>query len=257
MLLIFEKKWYLCISKRNRFKMEGIIKLLLVEDDESLSFIEKSTLEDLVGGYEIVTACNGQEGIRVWETFKPDVIISDIDMPIMNGIDMVKHIRELDGDVIIMFTTNLIAPSKLKEGYAVGVDEYIKKPFVPEELDCHVKALLKLKGGQKRRDESNCIKLGNYIFDSEHACLKNEFGEICLKFSKQEAITLEFLAKNKNAIVRREVIQNVLWESTEKDFYLSRRLDVIITSLRKILKNDPFVKIETVRGIGFSLTESV
>ena len=103
------------------------IKLLLVEDDGNLAFVEKNTLEDVVGGYEIITACNGKDGIKAWETFKPDVIISDIDMPVMNGIDMVKHIRELDGETIIMFTTNLTSPSKLKEGYNVGVDEYIKK----------------------------------------------------------------------------------------------------------------------------------
>lgn len=129
-------------------------------------------MEDVVGGYEIITACNGKDGIKAWETFKPDVIISDIDMPVMNGIDMVKHIRELDGETIIMFTTNLTSPSKLKEGYNVGVDEYIKKPFVPEELDCHVKALLKLKGGIERRNVSNCVKIGKHILDSEHTCLK-------------------------------------------------------------------------------------
>lgn len=67
------------------------IKLLLVEDDKNLAFMEKNTLEDIVGGYEIVTASNGKDGIKAWESFKPDVIISDIDMPIMNGIDMVKY----------------------------------------------------------------------------------------------------------------------------------------------------------------------
>lgn len=237
--------------------MEGVIKLLLVEDDANLAFVEKNTLEDIIGGYNIVTASNGKEGIQIWETFKPDVIISDIDMPIMNGIDMVKNIRELDGDIIIMFTTNLTAPSKLKEGYDVGVDEYVKKPFVPEELDCRVKALLRLKRGKERRNVSNCIKIGNYILDPEHACLKDELGDIHLKLSKQEATTLEILAKNKNAIIKREIIQDVIWGTAEKDFYLSRRLDVVITTLRKALKIDPFVNIETVRGVGFSLIVSI
>lgn len=176
------------------------IKLLLVEDDKNLAFMEKNTLEDIVGGYEIVTASNGKDGIKAWESFKPDVIISDIDMPIMNGIDMVKYIRELDGETIIMFTTNFTAPSKLKEGYEAGVDEYIKKPFVPEELDCHIKALLKLKGGLIRRNVSNCIKIGKHTLDPEHSCLKDEDGIICLKFNKQETKTLELLAKNKESV---------------------------------------------------------
>lgn len=187
------------------------IKLLLVEDDKNLVFMEKNTLEDIVGGYEIVTASNGKDGIKAWESFKPDVIISDIDMPIMNGIDMVKYIRELDGETIIMFTTNFTAPSKLKEGYEAGVDEYIKKPFVPEELDCHIKALLKLKGGLMRRNVSNCIKIGKHTLDPEHSCLKDEDGIICLKLNKQETKTLELLAKNKNMIIKREIIQNTLW----------------------------------------------
>lgn len=93
-----------------------MIKLLLVEDDTNLAFIEKSTLEDIVGGYEVMTASNGKDGIKAWEEFKPDVIISDIDMPIMNGIEMVKHIRETDGDTLILFTTNLTSPKKLGGG---------------------------------------------------------------------------------------------------------------------------------------------
>ena len=200
------------------------IKLLLVEDDKNLAFMEKNTLEDIVGGYEIVTASNGKDGIKAWESFKPDVIISDIDMPIM---------------------------------YEAGVDEYIKKPFVPEELDCHIKALLKFKGGLMRRNVSNCIKIGKHTLDPEHSCLKDEDGIICLKLNKQEAKTLELLAKNKNMIIKREIIQNTLWGSIEKDFYLARRLDVIITSLRKYLQIDPFVQIETTRGVGFSLIESI
>ena len=150
-----------------------------------------------------------------------------------------------------------IIQAKLKEGYEAGVDEYIKKPFVPEELDCHIKALLKLKGGLMRRNVSNCIKIGKHTLDPEHSCIKDEDGIICLKLNKQETKTLELLAKNKNMIIKREIIQNTLWGSIEKDFYLARRLDVIITSLRKYLQIDPFVQIETTRGVGFSLIESI
>ena len=70
-----------------------MIKLLLVEDDESLAYIEKTGLEDIIGGYEVTTACNGKEGVKAWEETHPDVIISDIDMPVMNGFEMVERIR--------------------------------------------------------------------------------------------------------------------------------------------------------------------
>ena len=91
----------------------------------------------------------------------------------------------------------------------------------------------------------------------QNTCLKDEDGKICLKLGRQESKTLELLAKNKNTIIKRETIQNILWGSDEKDFYLARRLDVVITNLRKYLQIDPFVQIETTRGVGFSLIESI
>ncbi len=84
------------------------------------------------------------------------------------------------------------------------------------------------------------LRLARHTLDPEHSCLKDEAGIICLKLNKQETKTLELLAKNKNMIIKREIIQNTLWGSIEKDFYLARRLDVIITSLRKYLQIDPF-----------------
>ena len=82
-----------------------MINLLLVEDDESLAYIEKTGLEDIIGGYKVTTATNGKEGLKSWEETRPDVIISDIDMPVMNGFEMVERIRETDQDVIIIFTS--------------------------------------------------------------------------------------------------------------------------------------------------------
>ena len=86
------------------------IKLLLVEDDENLAYMEKSSFEDIIGGYEVKAAINGKDGLELWKHFQPDVIVSDIDMPIMDGIEMVKKIREIDGDTIILFTTGLTSP---------------------------------------------------------------------------------------------------------------------------------------------------
>ena len=233
-----------------------MFKLLLVEDDTNLAFIEKSTLEDIVGGYEVMTANNGRDGIKAWEVFKPDVIISDIDMPIMNGIEMVKCIREMDGDTLILFTTNLISPKELEEGYAAGANNYIKKPFVPEELNAHIQSLIRLKNGQKSRNVSSCIKIGKHVLDPEHACIKDEEGNICQTLTARNAKILEMLARNKNEIVRREVIQERIWNTADKDFFVSRCLDTVITKLRKVLKSDSFVSIETIRSVGFKLVES-
>ena len=142
-------------------------KLLLVEDDENLAYMEKSCFEDIIGGYEVKTAVNGKEGLKVWQDFQPDVIVSDIDMPIMDGIEMVKKIREVDGKTIILFTTGLTSPKDLKAGYAAGANNYVKKPFIPEELDAHIHSLLQLKAGARSENASNQIKLGKYILDAD------------------------------------------------------------------------------------------
>ena len=128
-----------------------MIKLLLVEDDASLAYIEKTGLEDIIGGYTVTTATNGKEGLQAWQETNPDVIISDIDMPVMNGFEMVERIRETDQDVIIIFTSALTSPNDVKAGYRLGINNYVKKPFVPEELDAHIQALMKMRASVRRR----------------------------------------------------------------------------------------------------------
>lgn len=230
-----------------------MIKLLLVEDDTSLAYIEKSTLEDIIGGYEVVTAENGKEGLQKWEEFKPDVIISDIDMPEMNGIEMVKRIRETDGDTIILFATALTNPKNVSLGYAVGVNNYVKKPFVPSELDSHVRGLLKMKNGIKSRNETNCYKIGKYILDAEHALLHNSETDEKKVLTVRESQILELLVQNKNEIIKREAILSRFWGVEDKDFFASRSLDVFITNIRKALKDETSVELKTVRGVGLAL----
>ena len=181
-------------------------KLLLVEDDENLAYMEKSCFEDIIGGYEVKTAVNGKEGLKVWQDFQPDVIVSDIDMPIMDGIEMVKKIREVDGKTIILFTTGLTSPKDLKAGYAAGANNYVKKPFIPEELDAHIHSLLQLKSGARSENASNQIKLGKYILDADHATLKDTQDGKQKMLTAREAKILELLAVNKNEVVRREAV---------------------------------------------------
>ena len=85
-----------------------MIKLLLVEDDASLRYIVQGGLEDMIGGYEVIAAANGEEGLKQWKEQHPDVIVSDIEMPVMNGYEMVKRIRETDGETPILFSSALI-----------------------------------------------------------------------------------------------------------------------------------------------------
>lgn len=229
------------------------IKLLLVEDDENLAYMEKSSFEDIIGGYEVKTAINGKDGLELWKHFQPDVIVSDIDMPIMDGIEMVKKIREIDGDTIILFTTGLTSPKDLKAGYAAGANNYVKKPFVPEELDAHIQSLMRLKQGKRSLDNSHLIKLGKYILHADHATLKNQEDGTEKMLTTREAKILELLAVNKNDVVRREAVLSRFWGVEDKDYFASRSLDVFIKKIRTAIEDEPRVELKTIRGVGFKL----
>ena len=229
-----------------------MIRLLLVEDDVSLSYIEKTALEDIIGGYEVTAVAKGKEGLEAWQRLRPDVIIADIDMPVMNGFEMVERIRETDGDVIILFTSALTSPNDVKAGYRLGINNYVKKPFVPEELDAHIHALLKMREGVGARNETHYYELGKYVLDAHHATLKNrETGEQ-KTITVREAQILQLLAENKNNVVRREAILSRFW-NTEDDYFASRSLDVFVNKLRKLLADDSRITLKTVRGVGLQL----
>lgn len=232
-----------------------MIKLLLVEDDTSLAYIEKTGLEDIIGGYEVTAATNGKEGLVAWQEIRPDVIISDIDMPVMNGFEMVERIRETDQDVIIIFTSALTSPNDVKAGYRLGINNYVKKPFVPEELDAHIQALMKMRGGAKTQKETSHYKLGKFTLDADHATLRNDETNVSQTMTQREAQILAILADNKNNVVRREAILSRFW-NTEDDYFASRSLDVFVNKLRKLLADEPKITLKTVRGVGLQLLVS-
>lgn len=229
-----------------------MIKLLLVEDDANLSYIVQSGLQDLIGGYEVATAANGKEGLKAWEEFRPDIIISDIDMPVMDGYEMVRRIRETDGDTPVLFASALVSPRDVKKGYEIGANNYVKKPFVPDEMDAHIRAILKMKEGSKSRNETDCYKFGAYTLDAARATLRNNDTDRMRTLTAREAQVLQLLADNLNEVVRREVILSRCW-NTEEDYFASRSLDVFISKLRKLFEEDECIEIKTIRGVGLML----
>ncbi len=229
-----------------------MIRLLIVEDDDALRYILQSSLEDVIGGYEVVTAANGREGLKMWEEYHPDIILTDVDMPVMNGYEMVTRIRETDGDTPILFASAMTSPNAVTQGYDHGGNNYIKKPFVPHEIDAHIRAILKMREGMKSRNESHHCKFGRYTLDVEHATLRNNDTDKPEVLTVKEANVLHLLAQNKNEVVKREAILSRFW-NTEDDYFASRSLDVFVSKLRKKLEADPQVEIKTVRGVGLML----
>lgn len=218
--------------------MEEIIKLLLVEDDANLCYIIQGGLEDMIGGYKVLTASNGEEGLAVWKAQQPDVIVADIEMPVMDGYEMVRRIREQDEHVPILFTSGRVSPKDVVKGYELGVNNYVKKPFLAEELHAHITALLKLMRGMSAQKEVRKVPIGKlFSFDTVRGVWKQKGGE-------------------ERMLTAREVILSRLW-NTEEDYFASRSLDVFVSRLRKLLAADDTVELKTVKGVGLMLEEKV
>ena len=229
-----------------------MIKLLVVEDDPTLLYIVKSGLQEIIGGYEVFTATNGAEGLKAWKEHHPDIIMSDVDMPVMDGYEMVARIRETDGNTPILFASAMSSPKDVTKGYDIGVDNYVKKPFVPDELDAHIRSLLRMKEGAKSRNESDHCRMGRYLLDTKHATLRNDETGFIRVLTIREAKIIHLLYENRGETVNRSAILSRFWE-TEDDYFASRSLDVFMSKIRKYLEDEPCVEIKTVRGVGFMM----
>ena len=145
-------------------------RVLLVEDDKNLSFILKSSLEQMIGGYEVLSVANGKDGLNILTKENFDVIVSDVEMPVMDGVTMVQHIRKNHPSLAIIFITGLTTARDVINGYQAGADLYIKKPFLPEELDAHIQAVLRMRHNTQAEspagnDEDTIFTIGKYSFD--------------------------------------------------------------------------------------------
>ena len=225
-------------------------KLLFVEDDIPFSYIIKNSLE-LSGKYEIQTALNGEEGLKIYQSFNPDVIVADIEMPVLDGMEMVKRIRAKNEFVPILLATGHTHAQNVLKGYKLNIDNFIKKPFIPEELDAHIQAVLRrIKNSLIIHEKKDLIIMGEYIFNVDKQML--QYKTVIHKLTPRESQILENLYEQKGRLISRESLLEKLWGVN--DFFSSRSLDVFIHRLRKRLSHDSNIKIETVRGNGFLLS---
>jgi DNA-binding response OmpR family regulator len=226
------------------------IKILLVEDDNAFRQLTKDSLE-LTGNYDVCEARDGVEGYDAYKSFAPDIIITDVDMPKMTGHELIKKIKDNDPDTPILITSGLTTPKDLAEGFKLEIDDYIKKPFLPAELDLRITAIFRriIRTRKINKEEGKLYTLGSYAFDLKNHCLIWENQKQNL--TPREAQILQILCKNKGDIVKRKDILEQFWGTD--DYFTSRSLDVFINKLRKFLENDNSVEIITIRGEGLKL----
>ena len=224
-------------------------KILLVEDDTSLGFIISDQLKG--NGYEVTLCSDGLEGFKRFNDEKFHMCIFDVMMPKKDGFTLAKDVRKVNTEIPILFLTAKSMTEDKVEGFNVGGDDYLTKPFSSEELSVRVKALLKrVDIGAEEPDGKE--EIGKYIFDTINYLLTGPDFE--KKLTKKEAQILKMLCKFKNQVLPREIVLNGVWG--QDDYFVGRSLDVFITKLRKYLGNDPNVEIENIHGIGFKLVVS-
>ena len=221
------------------------IHVLLVEDEKTLSMIIKDTLEEQ--GFLISIAFNGEEGLRTFYTQKPDVVVADVMMPRMDGFEMVRRIRQTDRTTPVIFLTARSGINDVVEGFELGANDYLKKPFSMQELIIRIKALLHKAFVNK--EQTNLFEIGNYLFNAVSQQLS--YAGTSQELSHRESEILRRLCEHRNEVVNTQSILLELWG--DDSFFNSRSLHVFITKLRHKLSKDERIRIVNVRGIGYKL----
>jgi len=223
-------------------------KILLVEDDPSLGMLMKDFLG--MEGFDVVLAKDGVEGLSIYTTDSFDLCILDVMMPLMDGFTLARKIRKKNTEVPIIFLTAKSLKEDKLNGFDLGGDDYITKPFDEDELVRRINAVLKRSFKVVEEEVCKC-KIGKFDFD--HSNLELSIDGKLSRITKKEADVLTLLCNSRNSLVKREEILLKVWG--ENDYFMGRSLDVFITKLRKHLKPDPAIKIENVHGVGFILTD--
>lgn len=224
------------------------LKILLVEDDTNLGQVLSEYLG--IKGYETRLCKDGDEGLESYEKGKFDLCILDIMMPKKDGFTLAQEIRSKDKQIPIIFLTAKSMKEDTIRGLKIGADDYMTKPFSMEELLLRIQAVMRrVKKGSQGKSQNGIFKVGKFVFDENKQQLQSD-GNVTRLTTKESAL-LKLLAERKNSILnRREALKDVWGDDS---YFNARSMDVYITKLRKLLKEDSTLQIMTVHGEGFKL----
>lgn len=226
-------------------------RVLLVEDDENLSYLLQVSLEQK--GFEVTLAPDGKQGLRFFKQQLFHLCILDIMLPLKDGFTLAGEIKKLNEHIPIIFLTSRSLEVDKVRGFQVGCDDYVTKPFSVMELLLRVNVVLKRSVQQEPKSKNTSFSIGNYNFDYYNRLLvfpDNSSRTLSVK----EAELLKLFCENNNELIHRQFMMNKVWGSD--DYYVSKSMDVFITRLRKLLKNDPAIEIQNVYGTGYKFLVS-
>lgn len=223
--------------------------ILIVEDDASMGYLLSTLLEG--EGYDVKLVTDGLAALHSYKPLTFDLCILDVMMPKMDGFALAARLRELDPQVIFLFLTARSLKEDMLRGFALGAEDYIRKPFDKEELLCRIQVMA-------RRSETAAFgptsatgtySIGDYLFDYSRQQLS--WNSETWRMTEKENEVLRLLCMNQNQILRRDDAVEMIYG--KKDYFLGRSFDVFISRLRKLLDKDPRINIENVFRVGFIL----
>lgn len=226
--------------------MEKEISILLAEDDINLGHLLHTFLKSK--RFKVTLAQNGKIAFEKFNADTFQFCIFDVMMPEMDGFTLAKEIREIDKKVPILFLTAKSMKEDKLEGFEIGADDYLTKPFAMEELLARITAIL-------RRSEPEVINLdenhfiGSIKYEPEIRLL--HLKDEVKKLTTKENQLLKLLVKNQNEILDRQATLRAIWG--DDNYFNGRSMDVYIAKLRKALREDDTIEIMNVHGKGFKL----
>ena len=225
---------------------ETKLKILLCEDDESLGMLLREYLQ--AKGFDADLCPDGDAGYKAFLKTSYDMCVLDVMMPKMDGFSLAKEIRQVNQDVPIIFLTAKNLKEDIFEGFKLGADDYITKPFSMEELVYRMEAILKRVHGKQQKNVA-VYHIGQFDFDTKRQVLI--LGDRQTKLTTKESELLILLCAHANDVLQRELALKTIW--IDDNYFNARSMDVYITKLRKHLKDDPDIEINNVHGKGYRL----
>ena len=219
--------------------------ILVVEDDRPIRNLIVTTLK--THDYKYLAAENGFSAILEASSHNPDIVLLDLGLPDMEGVEVIKKIRTWSNMPIIVISARSEDSDKI-EALDAGADDYLTKPFSMEELLLRIEAILRRVKGKKMKDIP-FYKLGNFLFDTQKQTLA--IGDKVTKLTTKECELLSLLCAHANEILERNYALKTIW--VDDNYFNARSMDVYITKLRKLLKDDPGIEIINIHGKGYKL----
>lgn len=227
--------------------MESKIKILLAEDDENLGLLLKEYL--IAKGYDTDLYPDGEMAYHGFMRNHYHLCLLDVMMPKKDGFTLARDIRLVNAEIPVIFLTAKNLKEDVIEGFKIGADDYMTKPFSMEELIFRIEAILRRVSSDVQNTDQSIFQIGKYTFDTRKQILSLENHEV--KLTTKESDLLRLLASNANKVLERNYALKAIW--VDDNYFNARSMDVYITKLRKHLKDDETVEIINVHGKGYKL----